>query len=135
MSYQRTNYEGIRDLLLSGCYAYCRHKIKSKKRWLSSDQEHEVSFAYEQLDNAFDLPIERLMLEVAVLILDAGRGNQDFFSFHRNAIDSIMSSENVGALIQALPEDERSSFLDDLDLLEIGTQSISTAAKEPPAPN
>lgn len=119
MSHQRTHYEGIRDLVLSGYYAYCRQKVKSKQRWLPPDQEHEVSFAYAQLDNAFDLPIERLMLEVVVLILDAGRGSDEFVSFHRRMVESIMSSTSVDDLALTLPDEERSMFLDDLKLLEI----------------
>jgi len=119
MSHQRTDYENIRYLVLSGYYAYCRQKIKSKQHWLPPDQEHEVSFAYEQLDNAFDLPIERLMLEVVVLILDAGRGSDEFVSFHRRMAESIMSSGSVDDLVLALPDEEKSMFFDDLKLLEI----------------
>ena len=119
MNYRRTNYDDIRDLVFSCYFTYCKQKIRSKQRWLPPDQEHEVSFAYEQLDNAFDLPIERLMLELVVLILDAGRGSDEFILFHRGMVDSILSSSSIDELLLTLPSEEKSMFLDDLKLLQI----------------
>ncbi|MFG9943215.1 hypothetical protein ACG3RN_20975 [Pseudomonas aeruginosa] len=52
-------------------YNYCRVKLNHQSPWVEG--ESEVGYAYSELENSFDLPIEKLMLEVLALILSAGR--------------------------------------------------------------
>ena len=122
MTQERVSYDEIRELIFSGYYSYCRQKISSRKKWQSPDREHEVGFAYEQLTNAFETPIEYLMLEVLTMILDAGRGDTAFVSFHRDRITSIVRSIDVDAVLSQLPEEERNMFVDDLILLGISLE-------------
>lgn len=119
MNRPRISYEEMGHLIFSSCQAYCRHKIHSKKGWLPSDEEHEISYAYEQLDSIFQLPIEQLMLEVLVLILDAGRGSSKFLSFHKEMALKLLSTPTIDSQIDGLPAEERELLLNDMKILDL----------------
>ncbi|WP_224718353.1 hypothetical protein [Pectobacterium versatile] len=78
MTEERVNYEEIKNSLLRYYYIYCRNKIESFNRrdekW--AEHESEIGYAYYQFENAYELDIENLMLDVVTLVLMAGRGLQ-----------------------------------------------------------
>jgi|GEM_PF-7133757 len=62
-------------------YYYCRIKLASGNPWLKD--EWEIYYAYSQLQPVFTTPLEQLILEAALLILDAGRSPLAFQERHR----------------------------------------------------
>ncbi len=61
---ERVTYGEIRAWFLGSYYNYCRVKLNHQSPWVEG--ESEVGYAYSELENSFDLPIEKLMLEVLV---------------------------------------------------------------------
>ncbi|QHM96547.1 hypothetical protein [Kosakonia sacchari] len=119
MNYERVTYKEIKFSFLDSCYSYCRHKVKDIKKggpgW--AEGEHEIGYAYEQFENAYDLPIEKLMLEVVALIFWGGRCSEHSYILHKKAIDRILSEINLDVLVSILGDDERQDFLGDIELL------------------
>ncbi|MEQ4454279.1 hypothetical protein ABNT06_23110 [Kosakonia sacchari] len=119
MNYERVTYQEIKLSFLDSCYSYCRHKLKGIKRggagW--AEGEHEIGYAYEQFENAYDLPIEKLMLEVVALIFWGGRCPAHSYVLHKKSIDRILSEINLDVLVSILGDDERQDFLGDIELL------------------
>ena len=76
--------------------------------WCGAREEH--AYAYDQFDNAFDQPIERLMLEVLMLILDAGRGSEQSRSFHREEILRLLAENDLNEMISGLQAEETEEF-------------------------
>jgi hypothetical protein len=123
---ERVPYMLIMLRLSESCKNYCKHKIrgllnsdaKGPQGW-SSDRE-DLAHAYEQFECAYFAPIERLMLEVATLILDGGRnfGSEYWMNYHRAKIKSILQENDMGAMLAGLPQPEREYFDGDLKLLE-----------------
>ena len=93
----RVPYKLIRWWLLDCYYVYCQARIRPSKQprkpW--GENEHEIGYAYEQYQSAYQMPIERLMLEVLTLILNAGRGPVQLDSFHRKKIAEILAVNDL----------------------------------------
>ncbi|ARB82704.1 MULTISPECIES: hypothetical protein [Yersinia] len=121
MSYERIDYQEIKSSFLESCYRCCRHKLKDINRgglgW--TEGEHEIGYAYYQFENAYELPIEKLMLEVVTLILWAGRCPEQSEILHRNEIKKILSAHPLDELIKDIAEEECSDLLYDMKLLKL----------------
>ena len=120
---ERVSYKLMRWWFLSNCYTYCQAKIQSDERWNKgwASNEHEIGYAWEQLESAFSLPIENLMLEIICLVLNAGRGPKQFELITRERITQILSEHNLQDLLKELPKEEREEFERDLKLLKVMT--------------
>ncbi len=120
---ERRTYKLIRWWLLDCYYTYCRTKLhsrnlgKEESGW--SISEHEIGYAYEQCEDAFDRPVEKLMLEVLALILNGGRGPVKFEPYHREKIAAILNKNNLYEMLSTLPVTERNEFERDLKLLNL----------------
>ncbi|MCQ8233625.1 hypothetical protein [Pectobacterium carotovorum] len=119
MTEERINYEEIKNSLLRYYYIYCRNKLESfnrrGERW--AEHESEIGYAYYQFENAYELDIENLMLDVVTLVLMAGRGPQQVEKNLRNSINILLSNQGLDKLIQDITEEEKSSLLYDMSLL------------------
>jgi len=114
---ERMTYETIREWIFNCYYSYCRTKLHDRSAWV--ENESELGYAYDQLENAFDLPIERLMFAVSLLILDAGRSAEPFESEIRAQIRDLLSQNDLKEMINVLPHEEMEDFLWDLKVLGI----------------
>lgn len=118
---ERSPYWLIRQGLFDCYYTYCRGKIKGIKKWGKEwlPNEHEIHWAYEQFELSYQYPVEKLMLEVLTLILNAGRGPSSIDVYHRTKIIEILMHKNLHEVLQVLPAEERSEFEFDLKLLDL----------------
>ncbi|AVX36789.1 hypothetical protein ACSMDF_17170 [Yersinia enterocolitica] len=121
MSYERILYQEIRSSFLE-CYYYCCRNIldnvgRGGDGW--AEGEHEIGYAYYQFENAYELPIENLMLNVLNLILGAGRFGDTFDSFYRREISEILSKHSLDDLMADIDEEERKDLLYDMKLLKL----------------
>jgi hypothetical protein len=118
---ERIPYKVMRWWFLDCYYSFCKIKIINKnesgEEWSTS--EHESGYAYEQQENSYQLPIEKLMLEVLVLVLDGGRGSQEFYSYHKNKISDLLQSHDLTAMRESICGEERREFESDLRLLQL----------------
>ena len=120
---ERVPYRLIRWWLLDCYYTYCRSKLRERSmgkgggRWLP--YEHELGYAYEQFELSFELPIERLMLEILTLVLNGGRGPEALEPFHRAKIAAILDTNDLTEMLNELPDAERREFEHDIRLLSI----------------
>ncbi|MGI4848923.1 MAG: hypothetical protein ACRYGK_12405 [Janthinobacterium lividum] len=70
---ERVSYSEMRSWLLDSCYRYSKGKLMRHQNWKIC--ESEIGYAYDGLSDAFDTPIENLMLEVLSIFLE-GAGIQ-----------------------------------------------------------
>lgn len=110
-----TTYRELREYFLSRYYGYCRTKLNHKSRW--SEGESEVGYAYSEFDNSFDTPVEKLMLEVLSLILDAGRAKENIQEYHRSAIRKIFDENELSDMLKKIPAEDASELKSDLRIL------------------
>ncbi|MBB1632141.1 hypothetical protein A9975_14870 [Cupriavidus sp. UME77] len=113
----RVPYSMIRAWIFSRYYSYCRSKLNHKNQWVEG--ESEVGYAYDELDNSFELPIEKLMLEVLTLILDAGRGSERAITYHRKAIADLLENNDLSEMLKNIPMDEVEEFKIDINILGV----------------
>ncbi|QOT79037.1 Imm2 family immunity protein [Cupriavidus basilensis] len=113
----RVSYSVMRAWIFSRYYSYCRSKLNNKSSWVEG--ESEVGYAYDELDNSFELPVERLMLEVLTLILDAGRGSEQAGAYHRKAIEDLLENNDLSEMLKDIPMDEVEEFKIDINVLGV----------------
>ncbi|GJI97218.1 hypothetical protein RugamoR57_39360 [Duganella caerulea] len=112
----RITYYEIRTWLLDCYYVYCREKMFSGSQW--EEGEHELGYAYDQYSDAFHLPIEKIMLEVLVLVLASGRLTKSAL-YHYQKISEFSAGTRLHDIANDLPPDERNDFLYDLSILKL----------------
>lgn len=115
-------YGEIREMVLGCFYDCCRHILSTKKKLGASSFKpsydgYEIGYASYQFECTPFLAIEKLMLEVFILILMAGRGPKDVENNYRNSISAILKKTNIESLIEGIGEDEKSDLLYDMELL------------------
>lgn len=106
---ERLTYGEIRAWFLDGYYSYCRAKLSHQNPWLEG--ESEVGYAYSELENSFDLPVEKLMLEVLSLVLSAGRSSEKARKYHQDAISELLKKIDLPPVLEALPPDEAAELV------------------------
>jgi len=111
----RVTYSEIRSWFLDSYYNYCRAKLSHKSPWV--DGESEAGHAYSELENAFELPVEKLMLEVLTLIFSAGRSPIPVVNYHGDVIRELLKDYGLLAALDDLPSDEAEAFRGDLKIL------------------
>lgn len=112
---ERVTYGEIRAWFLGSYYSYCRTKISQQSPWVEG--ESEVGYAYSELEKAFDLPIEKLMLEVLALILSAGRSADHVKQYHLNMLRGLLKEVELSSLLNDFPSDEAAELENDLRVL------------------
>ncbi|CAI8816785.1 MULTISPECIES: Imm2 family immunity protein [Pseudomonas] len=112
---ERVTYGEIRAWFLGSYYNYCRVKLSHQYPWIEG--ESEVGYAYSELENSFDLPIEKLMLEVLSLILSAGRSSEKVQKYHQDAISELLRKIDLSSVLEELPPDEAAELVGDLRVL------------------
>lgn len=113
----RVTYGEMRAWFLGSYYSYCKVKLSHQSSW--AEGESEVSYAYGELENAFELPIEKLMLEVIALILSAGRSPRKVQKYNLDAISKLLEEIELSSILEELPSDEMAELKDDLRLLGV----------------
>jgi hypothetical protein len=78
--------------------------------------EYEGAYAYDQYDDAFQTPIESLMLEVLTTIMIAGRHEQAQ-TYHKDRIEKILCENSLEELKKQMSDDEKHELLHDLKIL------------------
>lgn len=109
---ERVVYAEIKSDFLDCYYQYCQNKIG--EIWISG--EHERGWAYDQWFTGYDLPTEKLMLEVIAMILNSGRSKQSDL-FHRAQIEKILVKHSLEQILNCLIGEELVDFTYDLKLL------------------
>lgn len=115
MMEKRVTYSEIRSWFLDSYYDYCRAKLGHKSPWV--EDESEAGYAYSELESAFELPVERLMLEVLALIFSAGRSPSPVTNYHLDAIAGFLKDSELSAVLGCLPSDEAAKLKSDLRIL------------------
>lgn len=113
----RVTFSEIRVWFLGSYYSCCKGKLSQRSPW--AEGEAEVGYAYHELENAFDLPIEKLMLEVIALILSAGRSPKKVQKYHLDVICGLVEELELSSILGSIPSDESAEFKNDLELLGI----------------
>ena len=114
---ERVTYAEIRAWFLGSYYSYCRVKLRHRSAWVEG--ESEVGFAYSELENSFDLPVEKLMLEILALVLSAGRSSESVKKYHRDAALKLIEQIGLSSVLKELPPEEAADFIDDLRVLGV----------------
>ena len=117
MTEERVTYGEIRAWFLSTYYSYCRVKLSHKSPW--GEDESEAGYAYGELENSFDMPIEKLMLEVLTLILSAGRSSKTVEKYHLDIISALFKEIDISSALESLPPDEAAELRADLEVLDL----------------
>ncbi len=117
----RIGYQEIKMSLLELYYIYCQQKFGSNSgdmdTWLKD--ESEIGYAYGEFCESYDLPIEKIMLEVLSLILRAGRGPEKAEQYHYNRIAEMLSKHSLDDLMTDIDAEERKDLLYDMKLLKL----------------
>jgi len=109
-------YDEITTRLVEYYYYYCRIKLASNNYWLKG--EWELYYAYYQLQPVFTTPLEQLILEAALLILDAGRSPLAFQEIHRERVRKLLECHDFMSIaIEKLPEIGARELASDLSSL------------------
>ncbi|MET3432443.1 hypothetical protein ABIC71_001929 [Herbaspirillum seropedicae] len=118
---ERVPYKVIQWRLLNNYYFFCRLALVGESGFKNIRDAHlnRIVFAYQKCEEIYSRPIEKLMLEVLTLVLDAGRSKNIFEKTHRQKIRYILENNNFGEMLLYLPEEEKRTFEADLDLLKI----------------
>ena len=114
---ERVTYAEIRAWFLGSYHSYCRVKLMHRSAWVEG--ESEVGFAYSELENSFELPVEKLMLEVLALILSAGRSSENVKKYHMEAALKLIEQIDLFSMLKELPSEEAADLVEDLRLLGI----------------
>lgn len=113
----RVTYGEIRAWFLGSYYSYCKVKLSHQSPW--AEGESEVGYAYGELENSFELPVEKLMLEVIALVLSAGRSSEKVKKYHLDIISKLLEEIELSDIFEDFSPDELVEFKGDLKLLEI----------------
>ncbi|MBB4868253.1 hypothetical protein HNP46_007173 [Pseudomonas nitritireducens] len=115
MTEDRVTYGEIRAWFLGSYYSYCRGKLSDKSPW--TEGESEVGYAYMELENSFDMPVEKLMLEVLTLVLSAGRSSKAVEKYHLDIISELLKEIDISSALAGLPSEEAAELRTDLKVL------------------
>ncbi|QVQ28282.1 Imm2 family immunity protein [Achromobacter deleyi] len=112
---ERVTYGEIRAWFLGSYYNYCRVKLSHQSPW--GEGEGEAGYAYSELENSFETPIEKLMLEVLALVFSAGRSSEEAKKYHLDIISGLLREIDIPAVLGSLPSDEAAELVADLKIL------------------
>ncbi|NHZ90031.1 hypothetical protein F2P45_13550 [Massilia sp. CCM 8733] len=118
---ERIPYKLIRWRFLEQFYRYARMPENFNCQWEDGWERYEKQsqFAYQMIEPALTRPLEKLMIEVVVLLLAAGRQSAAFDQRHRKNIAVLLDDPGLAELVRMLGDDERSEFTNDLAMMDI----------------
>lgn len=111
MNIERVDYDLLKKWFCDRCFNYCKLKIdaqsKNKKgcEWIVD--ESEEGYAYDQLFNSLESPLEDLMLEVIFIIKMANRGGSNIINAHYCEAKRILEENELGDLLDGIPDGEK----------------------------
>lgn len=113
----RIDYKTLKQWFFEDAYLWCQRKFYNGivHKW-NLDESNEWGGALHSFDGNFDLPIEKLMIYVIYIILNAGR-NPYGHKIILNDIDLLLVKYGLDELISVLEEEEKDEFLYDLNLV------------------
>ena len=125
MDDERMTYGEIREMILECFYDCCRNILSRNRKTgeKSSYDGLEIGYASYQYECTPFSPIEKLMFEVFLLILMAGRQPGDVEDNIRNSISLIVKEIPLRYLIKDLSDDEKRDLLYDMELLGLLEES------------
>ncbi len=113
---ERVNYETLKQWFFDDAYIWCQRKFTEGKIKNWHEEFNEWGGALDSFDGHFELPIEKLMLNVIFIITNGARrilSHQIVF----NEIQEILLNHDLDDLISCLEEEEKENFLYDLNLV------------------
>lgn len=113
---ERVNYETLKQWFFDYAYIWCQRKFTEGKIKNWHEEFNEWGGALDSFDGHFELPIEKLMLNVIFIITNGARrilSHQIVF----NEIQEILLNHDLDDLISCLEEEEKENFLYDLNLV------------------
>jgi hypothetical protein len=113
---KQSSYEEVRFWLLDCYYQYCRGKLIGGKQW--APDEFEFGYAYDQIYDAAAPALERLMVEVLVIVFAAGRAPAAE-EYHRQQIASLLAESELKVILYDASEDETEGLLQDMKILQL----------------
>lgn len=118
---QRVPYQLIRWRFFSRCYSYCGFKFNVARQIMKpwAPNEHESAYAEDELELAFDLPIENLMFQVFAAIMAGGLQSEQYRRHTEQRIRAILDGRQVNQLLECLDGEELLAFREDLALFNI----------------
>ena len=111
---ERVPYETIKGRVLDAYFDFCRDRGLVGRR---SQEEILGGITYE-FENAFELPLENLMLCVVQLVLSGG-WHPNAEAYLREQISDQLAEFHLDNLLVGLPQEEASLFRHDLDTLRL----------------
>ena len=108
--YKRTNYSFLKSIFFQDAFSWCQEKFNGGYIHDWTINENEWGAALDTYENAFQLPIEKLMLYVIAITGLSGRNKI-------SDIEEILSLNNLNDLITDLEDMERDEFLRDLSIV------------------
>lgn len=114
--YKRTNYSFLKSIFFQDAFSWCQEKFKGGYIHDWSINENEWGVALDTYENAFQLPIEKLMLYVIAITGLSGRNKLAHYSIMSD-IEDILSLNSLNDLIMDLEDVERDEFLRDLNIV------------------
>lgn len=114
--YKRTNYSFLKSIFFQDAFSWCQDKFNGGYIHDWTINENEWGAALDTYENAFQLPIEKLMLYVIAITGLSGRNKIAHYSIISD-IEEILSLNNLNDLITDLEDMERDEFLRDLSIV------------------
>lgn len=115
-TYERKTYEKSRSTFLALYRIYCRRKIRFNKDWIKD--EHELGYALYEHENGLELPVEKLIVLVLGLLLNANKLRTAKENILKE-INNLFDQHNLSDLLDLLPAPECHDLVTDLHLLGI----------------
>lgn len=114
MKYERVPYQKIKFSALDAYYDFCRDRAVGMG-WSHEQILGSVDYEYE---NVYELPIEKLMLRIVLLVLSGGWHKDVEQNIRQRVTDSFIHN-GLEKLLEGIPSDEAEEFCRDLAALKL----------------
>lgn len=111
---ERVTYQAIKVWALEAYYDFCRDR-GLVKRWSHREILGSVDYEFE---NAFERPVEKLMLSVVQLVLSGGWYAEAERNMRRS-IEGQLAEHGLENLLADVPQEEAKLFKHDLTILKL----------------
>ncbi|MDG2537743.1 hypothetical protein P5Y53_08730 [Dyella jiangningensis] len=108
------NYETIKAWSLDSYFTFCRDRGAVRKM----TQLEVLGYVYDDFQDSYERPIERLMFLVVMLVLSGG-WHEEFEKNIRRKIAVELDGRDVGQLVSGITTDEVEVFTHDLRVLNV----------------
>ncbi len=116
--YERINYENIKMDLLEGIFNDMKNNLY-KKKFLNenSDISQLISKTFDDFENVYERPIERLMFLVIIVIISEGLKFSNLEFYYAEIGKILYSNECLENLLVDIPSREVEIFQADLEII------------------